>query len=129
MRVWANSFGDRGVKLAHGPNGIRGNFAAIQGSGEDKRPNDSLLVLIVPAIRAEPVTDVCASVDAVIKRAPKQPGACRYVCAKVAKMKENLHTSVNDKPHMGSEPGPSSATSRENVTLEKCNFGFNGVEE
>ena len=79
--IWAYGFGNGSVKLAHGPNRVRGNFTAIQGSEEDKRPNDSLLVLIVPAISAEPVADVCASVDAVVKRASIQPGACRNVCA------------------------------------------------
>ena len=79
--IWAYGFGNRSVKFAHGPNRVGGNFTAIQGSGEDKRPNDSLLVLIVPAISAEPVADVCASVDAVVKRASTQPGACRNVCA------------------------------------------------
>ena len=81
MGIRAYGFGNGGVKLAHGPNGVGGNFTAIQGSWEDKRPNDSLLVLIVPAISAEPVADVCASVDAVVKRASTQPGACRNVCA------------------------------------------------
>ena len=44
-------------------------------------------------------------------------------------MKDNLHTSINDRPHMCSEPCPSSATSREKVTLEESNFGPNGMEE
>ena len=44
-------------------------------------------------------------------------------------MKDYLHTSVNDRPHMCSEPCPSSATSRENVTLEESNLGPNGMEE
>ena len=129
MGIRTDGFGNRSVELAHGPNSVWGNFTAIQGSGEDKRPNNSLLVLMVPAERAEPFTNVCASVDAFIKRASIQPGACRNVRAKVPKVKDNLHTSVNDRPHMGSEPGPSSATSREKVTLEESNFGSNGMEE
>ena len=43
-------------------------------------------------------------------------------------MKDNLHTSVNDRPHMCSEPCPSSATGREKVALEESNFGSYGME-
>ncbi len=102
MRVWADSFGNRSVKLAHGPNRIRGNLAAIQGRGKDKRPNDSLFALIILVVRAEPAANVCASVDAIVKRTSEKPGACRYVRAKVAKMKDDLNAGVNDRPHMGS---------------------------
>ena len=79
--IRAYGFGYGSIQLAHGPNGVGGNFTAIQGSGEDKRPNNSLLVLIVPAINAEPIADVGASVDAVVQRALIQPGACRNMCA------------------------------------------------
>ena len=44
-------------------------------------------------------------------------------------MKDNLHTSVNDRPHMCSEPCPSSATGREKVALEESNFGSYGIKE
>ena len=81
MGIRTDGFGNRSVELAHGPNSVWGNFTAIQGSGEDKRPNNSLLVLIVPAINAEPIADVGASVDAVVQRALIQPGACRNMCA------------------------------------------------
>ncbi len=112
MGIRTDGFGNRSVELAHGPNSVWGNFTAIQGSGEDKSPNNSLLVLIVPAERAEPVSNVRASVDAVIKRAPTQPGACRNVRAEVPKMQDDLDASVNDRPHMSSEPGGSRTTCR-----------------
>ena len=126
--IGAYGFGYGCVQLAHGSYGVGGDFAAIQGSGEDKRPNHSLLVLIVPAKSAEPIADVRASVDAVVQRAPIQPGASGNVCAKVPKMEDNLHTSINYRQHMRSEPCPSSAAGREEVALEEGNFGSNGME-
>ena len=102
MGNWPNGFGDGRVKFTHGPNRVRGNLAAIQGRGKDKRPNDSLFVLIIPVVRAEPAANVCASVDAIVKRTSEKPGACRSVRAKVAKIKDDLDTGVNDRPHMGS---------------------------
>ena len=44
-------------------------------------------------------------------------------------MEDNLHTSINNRPHMCSEPCPSSATSREEVAFEEGNFGSYGMEE
>ena len=44
-------------------------------------------------------------------------------------MEDYLHTSVNDRPHMCSEPCPSSATGKEKVPLEESNFGSYGMEE
>ena len=44
-------------------------------------------------------------------------------------MKDNLHTSVNDRPHMCSEPCPSRATGGEEVAFEECSFGSYGMEE
>ena len=129
MGIGAYGFGYGCVQLAHGSYGVGGDFAAIQGSGEDKRPNDSLLVLIVPALSAEPVADVCASVDAIVQRAPTQPGACGNVCAKVPKMEDNLRTSINYRPHLCSEPCPSSAAGREEVALEEGNLCTNSMEE
>ena len=86
MRVRPDGFGNGSVELAHGSNIVGGNLTTIQGSGEDKCPNNRLLVFIVPAERTEPVPNVRASVDAVVKRAPMQPGACRNVRAEVPKM-------------------------------------------
>ena len=111
MRIWPYGFGDGSVKLAHGPNRVRGNLAAIQGSGEDKCSNNSLLVLIVPTEVAEPAGNGGATVDAVVERAPKKPGPCRDVCTKVSKMQYDLDTNVDDRPIMSSKPGPSGATS------------------
>ena len=112
VRIWPYGFGDGSVKLAHGPNRVRGNLAAIQGSGEDKCSNNSLLVLIVPTEVAEPAGNGGATVDAVVERAPEKPGPCRDVCTKVPKMQNDLDTSVDDRPNMSSKPGLSGATSR-----------------
>ena len=95
---------------------------------EDKSPNNGLLVLIFPAEGAEPVPNVGASVDAVVKRAPVQPSACRNVRSEVAKVQDNLHTGVNDRPNMSSKPGPSGTTGGEQVTYEEGYLGSTSVE-
>ena len=86
MRIRPDGFGNGSVELAHGSNSVGGNLTAIQGSGEDKSLNKRLLVFIIPAERTEPVPNVRASVDAVVKRARTQPGACRNMRAEVPKM-------------------------------------------
>ena len=69
-----------------------------------------------------------ASVDAVVKRAPVQPSACRNVRSEVAKVQDNLYTGVNDRPNMSSKPGPSGTTCGEQITFEEGYLGSNSVE-
>ncbi len=94
VRIGPDGFGHSCVELADGPNGVGSNLTAIQGSGEDKSPNNSLLVHIVPTEVTEPDGKVSATVNAVVERAPVQPGACRNVRAEVPKMQDDLNTSV-----------------------------------
>ena len=110
MRVWPNGFGNGSVKFAHGPNGVGGNLTATQGSGENKCSNYSLFVHIIPSEEAEPAGNGGATINAVVERAPEQPGPCRNVCTKVLKVQNDLDASVDDRPYMSSKPGPSGAT-------------------
>ena len=105
VRVRPDGFRDGSVKFTHGPDGIRCNFTAIQGDGEDKRSDNSLLVSILPAEPAEGVGDGGASGYAIVERAPKQPGPCRNVCTKVPQVQDDLDTSADNRPNVGSEPG------------------------
>ncbi len=51
-----------------------------------------------------------ASGYAIVERAPEQLGPSRNVCTKVPTVQDDLDTSVDDRPNMGSKPGPRGAT-------------------
>ena len=128
MRVGNNGFSNGSIKLAHSPNGVGRNLTTIQGGSEDKRSNNRLLVLIFPAESAEAAGNGGAYGNAIIKRAPEQPGPSRDMCTKVPKVQNNLDASVNDRPDVRSKLGTSGATSREKIAFKESNLGSNGVE-
>ena len=128
MRVGPNGISNGSIKFAQGPNGIGSDLAAIQGSGKNKCSDNRLFVCIIPAESAEADGNGGAYSNAIVKRAPEQPGPSRDVGTKVSKVQHNLYSSVNDRPDMRSKLGTCRTTRREEIAFKKGNLGANGVE-